>query len=291
MNIPTGSPFWQAALLFGAFVFLLFEAWRGWRAGLVRTAVNLLALVVSGTFGFLAAQAAGRMFGGLGSPAGFLAGVVAGAVIGLGLFGVIWLLGAVLFKRTAHQSSGLFRFLWGVGGAFLGMVLGVLVLWGGISLVRGLGAVAEGRARIAVSRASPPPRVAAGMVTLKESLEMGGAGEFFQSVDLIPRETYDMVAKVSRVCGDERALLRFLEYPGIQALMDNPRIIELLGNPSVTKAAETHNYAALITHPALHNAIKDPALAARLRALDLAAALDFALEAQNPAPSAPHGNP
>jgi len=121
---------------------------------------------------------------------------------------------------------------------------------------------------------------------------MGAAGEFFQSVDLIPKETYDLIAKVTRVSGDEQAVLRFIEYPGIQALMDNPRIIELLGNPSVMEAAQKHNYAALFTHPALLNAVKDPALAAQLRAIDLGAALEFALTPRTvPRTSAQQENP
>ena len=40
MNVSLASPFWQGCLFFGAFLFLLWELWNGWRRGIVRSAAN-----------------------------------------------------------------------------------------------------------------------------------------------------------------------------------------------------------------------------------------------------------
>lgn len=282
MSLPTGSPFWQVALLFLAAVFLLFETWRGWRAGFIRAGINLGAILISGTFGILAGQAAGILFGGLDSPAGLVAALAVGTGVGLGLFVIVWLLGSILFKRTAHQGSGLIRILWGSGGAVLGLLIGLILLWGGISLVRGLGALAEG-----TSASQKPPVVAKGLVTLKESLELGHVGEWIQSVDLIPSEAYDLIVQISRVSSDESAMLRFVEYPGVQSLMQNPRIVNLLSDPAVMQAAEKRNFAALLTSKALYEAAQDPELAKQLGAINLRDALNHALPPDSSSPPPP----
>jgi len=276
MNLPAGSPFWQVALLFAGFVFLLFEAWRGWRAGFVRAGLNLAALVISGLFGVLAAQGAGALSGGLDSPSGLVTGMVVGLGAGLFLFLLIWIAGALLFKRTAQQG-GIVRFLWGGGGALLGLVTGIVILWGGISLVRTLGSLAEGSAASAAKRNAPPPQVAKGLVTLKESLELGHAGEVVKAVDVFPADFYALIAQVARVTNDQEAMARFIQYPGIAEIMNTPRMAVLLGDPAVLAAAEKRDILALIRNKSLHEAMKDPELAAQLRTINLREALNFAL--------------
>ena len=49
VSMQHGSPFWQMLLLFAGVVFLLWEIWRGWRAGFSVEAVHLAAIVVSGS--------------------------------------------------------------------------------------------------------------------------------------------------------------------------------------------------------------------------------------------------
>lgn len=276
MSLPAGSPFWQVALLFGAFVFLVFEAWRGWRAGFVRAVVNLCALVISGVLGVLAARGAGALFGGLDSPAGLIAGIGIGCVAAFLLFFLIWLAGALLFKRT-DQQGGLFRILWGGGGALIGLVTGLMILWGGISLIRGLGALAEGAAATASKRSEPPPALAKGLVTMKESLELGHAGEVVKAVDPLPSDVYALIAQIAKVTNDQDAMARFLQYPGVDNVINSPRVANLLADPAVLAAAEKRDFVTLMTNKSLHEAIKDPQLAELVRQIDLREALNFAL--------------
>ncbi|MGB8464553.1 MAG: hypothetical protein WCE49_06390, partial [Terrimicrobiaceae bacterium] len=227
-----GSPLWQMLLFFAGIVFLLWEIWRGWRAGFVRSGIHLGAILVSGSLGLLAAKLAAIPFGGLGNVPGFVAGTVVGGGLGILLFVAIWLLGALLLKRTDHQPSGVFRILWGAGGAFFGLLVGLTVLWGGISIVRTLGAFAESRVEARQDKPRPAqPGVAGGLLTLKESLELGSAGRFLDTVDPLPPDFYELVLQIGKLTSDQQALSRLLEYPGIQDIMQNPRVIDLMNDP------------------------------------------------------------
>lgn len=285
-----GSPFWQGILLFAAALFLLWETWRGWRAGVVRSAVSLLAIVLSAAVGFLAAQIAAAPFGGLGDVAGFVIGTFVGGGLAIVVFLLVWLLGALLFKRTEHQSSGLFRFLWGIGGAAIGLMVGLVIVWSSISVVRALGALAQARVETAKKQAqiqaqpASPPKVASGLVTLRESLELGPTGKFFQAVDPLPADFYVLIEQMGRLSGDQELMVRFIQYPGIQEIMQHPKIVELINDPSVIKAAENRDIFSLMANKALLAAVEDPGLAAELKKIDLRAALKFALEPPAPTP-------
>jgi hypothetical protein len=287
-----GSPLWQTALFFAGVIFLLWEIWRGWRVGVVRSGMDLAAILVSTSLGLLAAKLAAVPFGGLGNLPGFLAGIVVGGGLGIFLFAAIWILGAVLFKRTEHQGSGVFRILWGAGGAFFGLLVGLAVLWGGISIVRSLGTFAESRVETKPDKPRPAqPQVAGGLLTLKESLELGSAGRFLESVDALPPDFYEFVLQIGKVTNDQQTMLRFLEYPGIQKILQNPRILDLMNDPSVIRASREKNIFLLLGNKTVAAAVEDPALAEQLKKVDLRAALKFALESPptshspSPAPS------
>lgn len=281
-----GSPLWQTALFFAGIIFLLWEIWRGWRVGVVRSGMHLAAISVSTSLGLLAAKLVAVPFGGLGNLPGFLAGIVVGGGLGIFLFVAIWILGAVLFKRTEHQGSGVFRILWGAGGAFFGLLVGLAVLWGGILIVRSLGTFAE--SRVETRRDKPPPaqpRVADGLLTLKESIELGSAGRLLESVDALPPDFYELVLQIGKVTSDQQKMLRFLEYPGIQKILQNPRILDLMNDPSVMRASKEKNIFLLLSNKTVAAAVEDPELAEQLKKIDSRAALKFALESPPPSHS------
>ena len=279
-----GSPLWQTALICAGILFLLWQIWRGWRAGVIRSGMQLAAILVSASLGLLAAKLAAIPFGGVGSLPGFLAGVVVGGGLGIFLLVAIWILGVVLFKRTDHQGSGLFRFLWGAGGAFFGLCFGLAVLWGGVSLVRSLGTFAESRVESRPDKPRPAPeRVTGGLLTLKESLELGSAGRFLESVDALPPDFYELVLQIGKVTSDKKSMRRFLQYPGIQEILENPRIVDLMNDPGVIRASQEKSVFPLLSSKAVAAAVADPVLAEQFRKIDLRAALKFALESPSPA--------
>ncbi len=294
--MPQGSLFWQAVLFFLALLFLAWETWRGWRRGVIRSGINLAAFVVSSFVGTIAAQWVAKPLGGMGELSGLIPGVLVGLVLGFATMVAIWLFGAIAFKRTEHQGSGMIKVLWGGGGAFFGFAQGVILLLGAVIIVRMLGALGESRVASAQAvRAVDPnsprahsPAVANQLATLKQSLEMGPAGKVVESVDIIPTDAYELFGGVNRVINDPATMARFIEYPGIQELMKSPKLSALLNDPSVMKAAQERDFLSMMNSKALRAAVDDPDLGTQLRKIDLKAALKFALETPTPSPAPSH---
>jgi hypothetical protein len=100
---------------------------------------------------------------------------------------------------------------------------------GSIAIVRSLGALAESRVQKKEQNgaASPTARATSGIVALKNSLELGAAGRFLQTADLLPSDFYGLLAQIGEVTNDQEKMLRFLDYPGIRELLENPRVVDL----------------------------------------------------------------
>ena len=283
MTSNLASPFWQGMLFLFAALFLLWETWGGWRRGVVRGMIHFFAFVFSGILGILAGQATAFVVEKALPGGGFLAGAMVGSFVTLIVLALALLLGAILFKRTAQQPAGLMRLLYGGGGAFFGLLTGLVLLWGGITIIRTFGVAAQ----IAIdSRRSESARpVAKAMVRLKESLELGPAGKIAESVDVLPPEIYDLVVRVGKLTSDQEALMRFLDYPGVEEIMQSPRMAALLNDPSVARAVEQKDFLFLIQSPALLKAVQDPAFQKQLAAFDLQKALDYAFPTAQASPS------
>ncbi|GAT32145.1 hypothetical protein TSACC_2542 [Terrimicrobium sacchariphilum] len=299
-----GSPNLQAILLGIAALFLAFEFWRGWRAGLVRAGLNLGAIVASSMFGLVAGRVAASLFGGADSFTGLTTGVLVGLAVAIVVFAAIWILGAVLFKRTEHQRTFLFRLLWGLGGGICGLILGLLVVWGGVSIIRTFGTFAE--SSLKSQAAAPPVHTArphigphvvgaqpqptpsgllAALASTKESLEMGPAGKLIAATDPIPDDAYQLLSELTRISTDPEIMARFLQYPDIQRVVQSPKFVAALGDPTVIDAAQRKDLPALVSNKALIAAVQDPAFAEQLAKVDLRAAMNFALEKPSPSPA------
>lgn len=290
--MPQGSPLWQGILFLCAALFLLWETWRGWRAGIFRSGINFAALFVSGIFGLFAGQLTASLFGGVDSFNGLVAGLLVGGFVCTFVFLALWLAGAILFKRTEHQGSGILRFFWGVGGAFFGFLIGCAIIWGCISGIRAFGTFAQatiqGSNDFARSQNQPAPTPAPVIRTiaeLKESLELGPTGKLVESVDIVPPDTYKLLLDTVRLSNDPAAMSRFIQYPGVEKLLDNPKLQELLNNPDIMKASEKRDFMALVNSKDLRALLEDPDLARQVGSIDLRAALKFALEQPTPTPA------
>jgi len=273
------SPFWQGMFFLGAGLYLLWEIFVGWRRGVVRGAVYFGAFVLSGFVGYVAGRAAYTIWGKLFPGTAFLAGLATGALALLFVLVFCLLLGALLFKRTSQQSSAMVRLLFGGGGALFGLLLGLAVLWGAISIVRVAGTMAE--SPISGHPAAEAPGILRSFAILKESIELGSAGKFVESVDIVPPQTYKMITQVGKVVSDRATMVRFLDYPGVQEIIQNPRMIRLLEDP----ALKNHNLPDLITGQSLLDAANDPALTKQLKNVDLQKALDYAVPSAEASPS------
>lgn len=277
------SPFWQGILFLAAILFLLWETFAGWRRGVVRSGIHFCAFVFSGVLGMLAGQSTAFVVEKLMPGYGFLAGAMVGSFVTLLILGLMLILGALLFKRTGQQPTGLIRLLYGGGGAFFGLLTGVVLVWGGITLIRTFGVATE----VALGNRPPAsfPPAAKAMLTLKESLELGPAGKVAESVDILPPQFYDILTRIGKMTSDQEAMKRFLDYPGVQEIMQNPRVAVLLDDRSVADAAEQRNFFLLMQNKALLSAMQDPVLQKQLTEFDLQKALDYAFPTPQASPS------
>ena len=283
MSVSHGSPLWQGILFFAAFLFLLWELWGGWRRGIVRSGVNFCAFVFSGFLGLLAGQATWFVVEKLIPGFGWMAGAFAGSIVTLVVLCLSLFLGAVLFKRTGQQPSSVIRLLYGIGGSFFGLLTGLLILWGGITIIRTFGVVAV----TAIGDRSPAeaPLVARTLLTLKDSLELGPAGKVAEAVDAVPPGIYEMIDRIGKLTADQAAMARFLDYPGMQEIMQHPRVAALLRDPEIVRDAQDRNILGLMQSRALLDAVNDPSLQKKLEGLDLKNALDYAFPAPQPSPT------
>jgi hypothetical protein len=134
------------------------------------------------------------------------------------------------------------------------------------------------------------PAVAKSLIALKDSLELGPAGKIAESVDVVPPGIYEMVTRIGKLTSDPQAMMRFLDYPGIQEVLQNPNVAALMNDPDIVRAAQNRDFIRLMGSPELLKAVNDPALQKKLAGVDLQKALDYAFPPPQASPS-PHKKP
>ena len=288
-----GASNWQLVFVSLAIVILLLEIIHGWRLGLIRQLVRVIAIVVAYGCGFFAANATiPIMRSCLKLPDPILA-ILGGAILAFVLFAVINLIGAFLFKRTAQHSSPVIRLTWGFAGALLGILLGVFTLWLTFTGIRMLGSVAQARLRTPnlpgvirrpngpvdpaaqPSQSNPLMTMLAGM---KTSLESGHVGEAVRAVDPLPPTLYRGLEKAGEVASNPESAERFLSFPGAREISEHPRIVALRNDRQIMDLIASGQVLELIKNQHMIDALNDPSLQARIKNFDLERALDYALQ-------------
>ncbi len=290
-----GSPLWQTIFISFAVILIAFEIVRGWRLGIVRQLVRLLALAAA----YAAGLFGGRLFLPILRPflrvPDLLISLVAGAILALIVFAAISTLGAILFKRTGQQNAGLVRLVYGICGAVLGIFFGLFSVWLVVVAIRSTGAIASAELRapeaVASRSASPaplrparptPPNEPAPIIQslskLKNSIELGPLGETVKAVDIVPAQTYQTLGQVGTVASNPRSAERFLSFPGAKELTENPNIIALRDDREIVELIQQQRYLDLLQNPKLIAAMNDPMLAAQVKSFKFQEALDYALK-------------
>ena len=272
-------------LWLAAGLYLLFEIWRGWRRGVVRHGVSVFALLAAGGIGWIFAWMTGAISDRLiplPPPAGRL---IFGLAAGLAFYLAAVVLSSLLFKKTSQQSAGIVRLFYGAGGAIFGLIFGLVVLWGGVTIFRTLGAVAQGKEELAARDGATAAPADGGLVAVKESLEQGAAGGFVERVDILPTSFYGTLTKLVQVTGSPEAAARLFTYPPLQELLAQPKIAAIFTDPAISKAIADGNYFALLSSPQLGAAASDPGVQKSLTEFDWQKALDYALQESAPSPA------
>jgi len=278
-----GSPQWQQYIFIAASLFLLWEIWCGWRLGAVRGLLRLAALFCAWIGGSTAAGATGTVVAFFSKVPPLIAPAVAGLTVGIGIYVGISIIAGLLFKKTGDHA-GVIRLGFGLGGSVCGLIFGLLFLWAGITLIRGMGALGELRVVQARNegRSLAKEKTALFLIKLKESLEIGVTGQTLKKADPLPTAFYDDIVKISMVAGSQQAIERFVQYPGTLKIIANPHITALIQDPALEKAAEKKNILPLLQNKHVQAAANDPQLLAQLKEFDLTGALNYALEPPAP---------
>jgi hypothetical protein len=296
-----GSPLWQVVFASFGVILILFEVLRGWRLGLMRQITRLIALGAAYGAAFLGASLCvpmARSFYKMPDP---VLSILCGAILALAVYALVSGIGAILFKRTFQQESGLLYLIYGFAGAILGLFFGVFLLWLTVASVRAVGALAEGQAgsqsraaahgaQDATSRAldvrrrffSEPddgvPALATSLARLKNSLELGLLGSVFKNTDPISHRTYETLEKAGSVLSSPERAQKFLTFPGARELSEHPKIVALRSDPEIADLIAERRFVDLLQNPRVIDAANDPVLAERVRKFDIQRALDYALE-------------
>ena len=282
---------YQIGFLVGAVLFVAFTAWHGWRLGILRQIINILALAAAYIIGYFGGNTLGPLLRHLVDlPERALA--VMGAVgLGFIVYCCITLLGVIAFKKTAEQKAGLVRLGYGISGAACGAFYGLFLVWIMVLAIRLLGSVAETQlaasyypSRTAnkhsatpVPAPTPPNAVIRTLAHMKESLEQGATGAVVQQVDPIPGTLYGTLRKLGVMVSDEKSINRFLSYPGVKPLLAHPKIAALQNDPDISRDVVSRNYLSLVRNPHIIAAANDAEIGELMRKFELEKALDYAI--------------
>lgn len=290
-----GSPVWQMVFISFAIVLVLFEFVRGWRLGIMRQVMRVAAVVA----GYAAAYFGGDLLVPLLRPylqiPDLVLSALGGAILAVAVYGVIASLGTILFKRTAQQSSGVVRLVYGMGGALLGACFGAFFIWLVLTGIRSVGSIADAqlqaRSKPALNRS--PNRLAVQEPTssvtdlsidsvttllarLKNSVEMGSVGVLVRKTDAVPTGVYQTLSEAGTVLSDPETARRFLDSPGARELSENPKIVALRSDPEIAEMIAQGRVLELLRDPRVLDVVNDPALVGQIKRFDMKKALEFA---------------
>ena len=303
-GVTAGSPAWQLVFLSCAVLIILLEILRGWRLGIFRQLIRVVAVIAA----YAAAIFGGRLVAPVLRPVltlpDFVLSAIAGTILALLAYFVVTGIGNVLFKRTGQQSTGIVRAFYGLSGAFVGILFGAFMVWLAVVSVRALGSVAEAQVKtqpgpaatarrpvplprsdetgiepqLPAQREAPNQPLLISLARLKNSVELGSVGEAVKSADVVPDRAYTTLAKVGELLGRPEAAERFLAFPGAKEVTDHPKIVALREDPGIHEKIVQGRFFELMQNPRIIEAANDPTVVERVKKFDLAGALDNALK-------------
>jgi hypothetical protein len=273
-----GSRQWQSYIFLGAALYLLYQIWSGWRLGVVRGLMRFAVLICAWSGAKAAAGATGTLHPYFSQLPPLLVPGAAALSAGFTIFVILSILSALLFKRTKHHE-GITHIIFGLGGAFCGAVFGLILLWGSISLIRGLGALGELRIAqtMRMGQAPSTEKTALFLMRLKSSLEIGTWGKLLCEADPIPSRYYENSRKGAMILENQQAFERFFHYPGILKITYNPKVTALLQEPVLSKALQKGEVIPLLHDRLFQEITNDPKMQILFKNFDLTAAFNFAL--------------
>jgi uncharacterized membrane protein required for colicin V production len=281
----------QIALVSLGLLIIMMNVWSGWQHGVVRQVLRIFAIVAA----YIVGYKAGPLLATVVPQIAVLGSVQPAAVsiaTGFLTYLILRFLINVLFRRTRDQESAILRFIYGIGGATIGLFFSVIFLIATIAGIRLMGTVADAQFRVAQKRREPlpdSPRVTA-MTQLskaREAIENGPIAAVVETIDPTPSGIYEGIDRVSMLTSDPEAMRRFVSYSGTRELMEHPSLKAVAQDPAIQVMAQRKDYMALMQDPKVGDMLKDESLQAKLKTFEFNKAMDFALKPGSAAPASP----
>lgn len=269
--------------------------WNGWRQGVARQLMTLVAIACAYTAAYYGASSAAPVFGFLNYPPQ-ITKLIGGAAVGCATFIGVHGLRRWFFKRTAQQKSEGVRLSYGILGAIIGVTFGSLVfLVTTVFLARGIGVAAKSRledierdkqSAPALAPEDPGPLVR-NFAKLGVALDEGASGTFVRRYDNTSMShVFATIAKLTIMVSRPEAVDRFLSYPGVEKLAMHPKLVAVKNDPEVFKLLNDASYVKLLRHEKVLALASDAEFKALMEKMEFEKALDFALKpAAAPAPA------
>lgn len=293
-----GSTAWQTIFVSFAVVLILLEILRGWRLGILRQLMRVAAIIAAYAVAFFCGSMTVPLLRPIVKMPDIVLAALGGAILAFLVYALVASLGSILFKRTAQQSSGAVRLVYGLSGALVGFLFGAFFIWLVLVGIRSLGSIAEAqvRARPANEQARnerrlpnrdpaeerapsfDPDSIAPLLARLKNSVELGALGDFVKKTDAMPPGVYQTLTDAGTVFANPESARRFLSFPGAVELSEHPKIVALRNDPEIMAMIEQGRLVELLRDPRLLDAANDPTLAERVKKFDLKKALEYAAE-------------
>jgi hypothetical protein len=292
-----GSSVWQMVFISFAIVLILFEVVRGWRLGIMRQLMRVVAVVAA----YAAAYFGGDMLVPLLRSSVRMPDIVisalGGVILAVVVYGIIAGLGTILFKRTSQQSSGVVRLVYGLSGALVGICFGAFFIWLVLIGLRSVGSIAEAQVQartkneasrnardpLAQSRLPDAPKpgldsdsLMTSLARLKNSVELGVVGDVVKKTDATPMGAYKTLGEMGTVLANPDTARRFLDSPGARELSEHPKIVALRNDPEITEMIAQGRLIELFRDPRIVDAVNDPTLVDQVKRFDMRKALDHA---------------
>jgi hypothetical protein len=294
-----GSPLWQTVFISFAVILILLEIIRGWRLGIMRQLVRVAAIIAAYAAAFFGGDQFAPLLRPLVTAPDIVLSAVAGAILALLAYLTIAGLGAVLFKRTSQQSAGAVRLLYGLSGAFVGLLFGAFFIWLLLIGIRSIGSIAEAQVQAkSVTNAddvgpNPTRRYLPGhgpsqrptldsnslaplLARLKNSVELGTTGGFIKKADAMPDGVYQTLTDASVALANPETAQRVLSHPAAAELSEHPKIVALRDDPEFAAIIREGRLLELLSYPKVIEAANDPDLAERVKRFDLKKVLEDA---------------
>jgi hypothetical protein len=280
-----------------AVLWLLASTWKGWSRGLVRQAVSLVALMAAVAAGFYIGPLLAPALPAIGFPR-FLRPLVAGILVAFLIWGAVTSVSAIVFRRTDEQGVGVVRAFYGLSGAVLGLISGLLLLGLGAWGVRLAGSLADGLQTGALAKPlkkgqSPPPTAPdpSPLAALKKTVEESPLSSWLSKVDPISPDWYPRLSKIGQALTSQSARERLLSDPSFAPIAKNPRLAALRDDPALQEALRAADLWTLLRSPKVQAAAADTQLLTALRPAEVDLALERALRPQSPLPESRPSEP